>query len=215
MQKTVRFTEPASDVRPYGATRLVGYAPKLARRITLYGENSLHCLIMLEADPSIITYCERPIVITDIKPKRVVDFWVKKNDQEELWLILRPSEHGWLDQGDAPTYAFKSWAETNKLNLRLLLPETLVKSQIWQDNWIEILGYLSPNVGVIPKSIAKEIVDYAAQPKTIRELEENFESTDSMIVRAAIFNLVHQGKLKIPDLEKSPLTRNTLVAHYG
>lgn len=215
MQQTVRFTEPASGIRPYGATRLDGYAPKLARRITLYGENSLHCLITLEADPSIITYCERPIVITDIKPKRVVDFWVKKNDQEELWLILRPSEHDWLAQGNAPTHAFKVWAEKNKLNLRLLLPETFVKSQVWLDNWIEILGYLSPNVGVIPKSITKEIVDYATQPKTIRELEENFASTNRMLVRSAIFKLVHQGKLKIPDLEKSSLTRDTLVAHYG
>lgn len=144
-----------------------------------------------------------------------MDFWVKKNDQEELWLILRPSEHDWLAQGDAPTHAFKVWAETNKLNLRLLLPETFVKTQVWLDNWIEILGYLSPNVGVIPKSITKEIVDYATQPKTIRELEENFASTDRTLVRSAIFNLVHQGKLKIPDLEKSSITRDTLVAHYG
>ena len=214
MQPTIRFTEPASDIRPYGSARLDGYAPKLARHITLYGENSLHALITLEADPSIITYCERPTVITDLQPERVLDFWVRRKDQEELWLILRPSENDWLHQDNAPTYAFKVWAEANNLKLLFLLPENLVRSQAWQDNWIEILGYIASNVSAIPKSILKEIESYVAQPRTIRDIEGNFASVDKILVRSAIFQLVHQGILKIPDIEESPLKKSTIIAQY-
>ena len=54
---------------------------------------------MIESDPAITSYCERPLVVPKAIPKRVVDFWVQTKEGGQFWILLRPSE---MDEDMAP-----------------------------------------------------------------------------------------------------------------
>lgn len=71
------FKKAADHTRPYGSHRYDVFAPKLRRFVTLFGSDALDAWIVLESDPSVISYCERPLVAPGATPKRIVDFWEK------------------------------------------------------------------------------------------------------------------------------------------
>ena len=86
MVTKVRFLKAADNSRPFKGHRYDVFGLKVDRSITLFGRNSLNTWVLLEADSNVVSYCERPLVIPDVKPKRVVDFWVNFLDREELWI---------------------------------------------------------------------------------------------------------------------------------
>ncbi len=85
------FEKAADNTRPYGSHRYDVFAPKLRRSLTLFGRTALDAWTILESDRSILSYCERRLVIPKINSKRVVDFWVRRKDEDQFWFLLRPS----------------------------------------------------------------------------------------------------------------------------
>ncbi|MDP1656056.1 MAG: hypothetical protein Q8K91_02860 [Hylemonella sp.] len=69
------FSTPLDIKRPYGSFRFDVFSLKADRRMTLYGKAALCQFIELESDFEVTALCERPLLIPDIKPKRLVDFW--------------------------------------------------------------------------------------------------------------------------------------------
>jgi hypothetical protein len=92
MAVDVRYTKAADNSRPHKTHRYDVFGPKLGRNLTIFGSIPLNNWIRVEADPAINTYCERPVVIPDTKSKRMIDFWVKYHDHEELWILQRQSD---------------------------------------------------------------------------------------------------------------------------
>ena len=125
----LRFTAPADNSRPYGSHRFDTFCIKVGRRATVFGDLCLSALIRLEIDPSVLAYCERPMVLEDLKPKRVVDFWVKRTSGEELWFLLRPSEKAWPTGTGGPGKAFSTWASAQ--NLTSFAPVGISLSRTW------------------------------------------------------------------------------------
>jgi hypothetical protein len=52
--------EPIALDRPRGAHRLEAFSLKADRRLTLYRQSALDQWVILEADPSVTGFCERP-----------------------------------------------------------------------------------------------------------------------------------------------------------
>ena len=69
------FSSAADNSRPFGSHRYDVYGPKIRRRLFLYGELSLNGFIAIESDPEISSYCERPVVITELN--RLLKFGVE------------------------------------------------------------------------------------------------------------------------------------------
>lgn len=65
------FSTPLDVKRPYGSFRFDVFSLKADRRMTLYGKAALCQFIELESDFEVTALCERPLLIPDIKPKRL------------------------------------------------------------------------------------------------------------------------------------------------
>ena len=89
---SLMFDKPLDIPRPYKSYRFDGYSLKAGRRMTLYGKAALCQLIELEANPEVTAVCERPLMIPDAKPKRVVDFWAMEGGVPTFYLLLKNGE---------------------------------------------------------------------------------------------------------------------------
>lgn len=211
-QPQQRFTAPADNTRPFKSHRYDVFGVKIGRRLTLFGDQALSAFIALEADPSVLAYCERPIVIKDFKPKRVVDFWVQRTSGEELWFLLRPTERTWRSDPNAPNAAFNVWAAASNLSVVLHVPEDLGLTDEARRNWGEILRYLSANLRFVQAELAERIYLMCGDGRTICEIQNLLADEDPILVRTAIFWLIHQGRIQIPSIHMSSLSLDTLVA---
>jgi hypothetical protein len=86
----LQFFRAIDDVRPYGTHRYDVYGPKVDRRLTLFGHRTLNAWLQLEFNPDVVAYCERPLRVPDIRPARMVDFWVHRRDDGERFLVVLP-----------------------------------------------------------------------------------------------------------------------------
>ena len=88
--RTVTYcTENEETPRPRGGRLIEAYSAKLQRRIRLFDHLCFAQWIRLEADPTTITFCERPVRLGPERDARVVDFWVEALSGEEF-LLLEP-----------------------------------------------------------------------------------------------------------------------------
>lgn len=109
MENSLHITEPVALVRPRGAHRFEAFSPKLARRLTLYRRALLEQWFLLEADPAVTTFCERPGYVHVEGLQRLADFWVRYADRQELVILddshadeKMPKPHRALDGAALP-----------------------------------------------------------------------------------------------------------------
>lgn len=143
MATTARFLKAADNSRPYKSHRYDVFGLKIDRNVTLFGQAPLNAWIRLEADPAVISYCERPLIVPDTKPKRIVDFWVRFRDREELWILSRHSELGANIEPHDAIPAFATWATSNRMAVQFVKPIDLVEQTTYLDNWGRIIRELS------------------------------------------------------------------------
>ena len=86
-EQSIRHSEPVSRRRTRGARRLIAYSP----RVQLHSRVAFDLWLVLEADPNVIYFCERPIRLLTETGERVIDFWSRDANSETYWCI-----------GDAP-----------------------------------------------------------------------------------------------------------------
>ena len=205
------FSSATDNSRPFGSHRYDVYGPKIGRRLFLYGELPLNGFTAIESDPDISSYCERPVVITELKPRRVVDFWVQRGQSGELWLLLRPSEWKWLDRKHQPSEAFHAWAEDQGLEIKLITPEKIGAGSILLGNWGEILRYLSANTKYTDPLLISKVLESCHDEISIKALQERLPEEDPVILRTAIYTLLHKGMLISKDLIEKRLGPQTSV----
>ncbi|ABR91924.1 Uncharacterized conserved protein [Janthinobacterium sp. Marseille] len=204
-----RFHKPVDNTRPYGSHRYDVYGPKLGRMLTLFGQTALRAWTTLEADPEVASYCERPIVITHTKPKRVVDFWINRNGRDELWFLLRNSELSSTRLDSHQSQSFKHWAASNEFDIKCTDPEDLENQSVYFENWGAIIRYLSANAKTIQSQLGNQICNLAKEPLTLNELQQHVREQDPIVVRTVLFSLVHEGKIRCLEIREKPIGLNS------
>ncbi|REE07129.1 hypothetical protein B0G71_7606 [Paraburkholderia sp. BL27I4N3] len=74
MADTLQVTRPMTLGRPRGARRFEAFSPKLARRAKFYRLALLEQWLLLEANPKVITFCERPGYVLINEDRHLADF---------------------------------------------------------------------------------------------------------------------------------------------
>jgi hypothetical protein len=211
MASKVRFSTAADNTRPYKSHRYEVFSLKLARKISLFGQTPLNAWIALEADPAVVSYCERPLVIPDIKPKRVVDFWVGYRDREELWVLQRPSSHDGLADPMTEIPAFATWASSQRMPVRFIEPADPVTQRTYLDNWGRIIRDLSANRKYVPASLLERVRASFTGPRPLSTLPGLFPDDDPVLLRTAAYALIHNGSLRCADIDQTSLGPTTLL----
>ena len=181
-----RFTIPIDDARPKGAARFELWAPKLKRRITLFDPFHVQLWTLLESNPRVSTYCERPAYWQAGAQQQLIDFWVSAGRREQCWVVTaepQPARDGVLDPD-------------RSIDVRYVHAKNLASRNVWIENWMRILPYLSSNARFVSEQLMSDIEQAASHAPTLGEIERDFQPHDIVLVRTAAFMLLHKGRLK-------------------
>jgi hypothetical protein len=77
---TLHVTKPVALGHPRGAHRFEAFSPKLARRVNYYRRAVLEQWLLLEANPKVIIFCDRPGYMLINEDRHLAEFWVRYVD---------------------------------------------------------------------------------------------------------------------------------------
>lgn len=194
-----RFREPLEMTRPRGGRLLEAFSPKLARPIRLFERARFEQWIRLEADPAVLSLCERPTRLGIKRDGRLIDFWVQRRNGEEMPLL----GHGDAEQA-VPD-------QIDGMALRVVAPAELAAAHIWVTNWQRMLPVINATRTLLPKGLAKSVLSFVHEPIALARIEHQFSIGDPSLVRGVIFELLRTGGLCAPALHTQPLSLHTLL----
>lgn len=200
------YTAPADTRRPYGAHRFDVYSLKAKRRLTLFGVRTLVHWVGLEADPAVTRLCERPLVIRDVRPHRVVDFWVNGPEVNKFVLLLRDGEVKDAERRRQALTAFRTWAADVGCTVEELPRPTTPPTGVWLSNWIQVLQQISSYEPYLTAQLVRRVENELSARKPMRIVLEAVSDIDPESVRAAICMLIRRGTHRIVDLDSQPLS---------
>lgn len=211
MSKTLRFTKPVGNIRPFKSHRYDVVGLKVDRHLTHFSLTSLYAWVSLEADPRVCAYCERPLIIPDQKPRIPVDFWVQYTDHEELWILHRPGEFDGERDFAAKLPAFSEWAHSENLKLRPESKERYLARSVYLDNWGRILRDLTSNRRYVSNHLSRKVQEAFDVPRPLGALEGLYPDEDPVLLRTGAYDLLHAGKLTCKDLADHPVGPPTVI----
>ncbi|MDF3887757.1 hypothetical protein [Cupriavidus basilensis] len=204
MEDSLHIAEPVAFVRPRGAHRFEAFSPKLKRRLTFYRRCAFDQWVLIESDPVIGHFCERPGFIQFRGRRHLADFLVSYSDRQELILLLDPV----VDEEAKEGLEFRA----DVLNVRLVDATELAASRIWIDNWQRMLPSIVATRGLVSVSLLDAVERFVASPKPLLAIEREFSKGDPVLVRAAIFTLLQTGRVHAEELRTDPLSWMTKFA---
>ncbi|MEX3973794.1 hypothetical protein [Paraburkholderia caribensis] len=199
MENPPHIAEPVALARPRAAHRFEAFSPKLGRRMTFYRRALLEQWVLLEADPLVITFCERPGYVQMNGHNRLADFWARYVDRDELVILDDIPCEGITTKPDRAL-------DENRLAIRQVVSAELAAARIWIENWQRMLPCLIANRGLMSPTLPQAIARFARQPQRLLDIEREFSTGDPVLVRAAVFDLLHNGRVSAPDLRTQPLS---------
>ena len=183
--------------------RIEVYSPKLGRRVTHFSRTAYEAWLLLESDPTIKTFCERPAYLDD-QAQRVIDFWVNRGRHASFWLLA-------TDKAEHVTWPQR----VHELPLRVIRREELVAQSIRVQNWSRIVPYLASFARHLDPRLQQDVLGRLAKPHRLERLEASFHPLDAASVRAAVFTLLAAGDVVAPELERTPLGPTTVFKRAG
>lgn len=203
MNDFTRFQLPIQSIRPRGARLIEAFSIKLGRRLQCYGNLAFNLWILLETDPSVESFCERPTHLEFEDCKRLADYWIKRKSQEEF-LVIDPSI---LDLKPCPS--------TSKVPIRIITLSDLSAARVWINNWQRLLPIIIASREHISPSLERSITKFIKEPMQLARIEREFVTGDPTLIRAALFHLLHKGILEAPSLHVEPLSFLTYFEPSG
>ena len=95
--------------------------------------------------------------------------------------------------------------------MRYVHAKTLASRTIWLENWMRILPYLSANVRFVGGRLMNDIEQAASVAPTLGDIERDFQPHDIVLVRTAVFMLLHRGRLRADGLRTQTLGSRTVL----
>ena len=203
MEDSRSIAGPITIARPRGAHRFEAFSPKLARRVMFYQRPAVEQWLLLEADPAVVTFCERPGYAQIDGCRRLADFWVRYGDREELILL---GEGRFEDESPAGNTDLDDKA----LSIRYVVVADLAAARTWIDNWQRMLPYLVANRDLVAPTLPGEIEQFLKEPQRLLAIEREFSIGDPVLVRSALFGLLHSGRVNAQELRTQPLSLLTM-----
>lgn len=151
--------------------------------------------------------------IPGLARNRCFDFWVARTDGEELLVLLRDGELAGATQRSKHAVIAKLDGTMHEGALvRCLNPDHMANHGIALANWGSMIRDLSAFERFVPHSLCKELRKALAQPKSIREVQQEFASHDSTTVSIGIYLLLHRGQAVCNQLATHALGPELVIA---
>ena len=195
-----RFLAPRSAARPRGARLVEGFSPKLGRRVTLFDHTAFGAWIDLEADPDVLTFCERPAVTVAEAAGASIDFWVRRGDGEHFVSIVGSEASGGWPQPLVDGIAVHRFTGAD-----------LAARRMWVTNWQRMLPVVNATRGLLSAVLLKSVQACVCEPLPLARIEREVSRGDVVLARGAIFELLRTGRLAAPALRTQPLSLHSVM----
>ena len=193
----LRYGLAVTTPRPKGTRLLIGFSPKLQRRVTLHNRRAFEQWLLLESDPSVEAFCERPVMIKTSHGVKLADFWVRAGTREAFLVMDETALQDCVEIG------------VDILAIRHVDAAELAASRQWTQNWEHMLPVINASIGSIPSSLATDVRRFLDAPRPLMQIERHFAIGDPSVVRACVFELLRIGYLAAPSLRTEALTLTT------
>ena len=160
MTESVSYTRAVLFSRPAGRRRIEVFSPKIARRLSLGGYDAYRTWLVIEANPRIITFCERPTYV-DGPRGPVIDFWVQLSDDPdgEFWIIEGLERPPSVPDKPAP----QPLTDLHSLPVRYINRADLLSWATPISNWARILPFMVSHRRYRDKLLEQYIMSYLNQ----------------------------------------------------
>lgn len=207
----------------YGSNYWEFYSPKLNRVVSFYSDLERDHGILVEADPSIVWFCEQPIRV-NVKidghdRETILDMLVRFKDGREEYREVKYARDLENIEKDSQLArqleAQLTWCVVTANQYRVVTDEEIRHNPLYLQNWKRIVAHLAATSSFHFLDLEERV--FAAmrtQPVwSLGDLERYCDSTASQLARAAIFRLIHRGELEAP-LDKVSLTTSLILRRH-
>ena len=181
------------------------WAPKLKRPVLLTSQGQLRLWAMLEANPSVNRYCERPSWPAECGPRPALDFWVLREHQP-VWLASEEL---------ASTLPIQDPCQQQGIVVQSVTANDLDSHSVWIQNWLSLLPYLSATSSLNLDHLGKQVVEFFTRESSFDDAERHFARDDGVLVRTAVIAQLHAGRLFSGDLLTRPWDLDTRVVRIS
>lgn len=205
-----RFDQPSKALRPPKSHRFDVFGLKIRRPVVLYNRPPLDTWVDLESDPSVVWYCERPLLIEEAGVRRVVDFYAVRANREELHICRTEAEardkQTLLDR--CPGFA--NWCTHNELSVNYQDPMSSPQLSVARANWGQVIRELSAFRRYASTELVSAVRSELAQSLSLSQLRILFPKADPVILKIALFQLLHQGAAVAEEFDRAPFSSDML-----
>jgi hypothetical protein len=153
----LHYERAVESKRRPGQRRIEVFSPKIKRRLTLFSWDAHDAWLLLEADPTVQAFCERPTYVKD-GAGRVLDFWVDRGGHSKFWALSSEDS----DSESLPR-------TVHGVTLRVLRRPDMIAFAMRIQNWAQILPYRISFVRHSDRGdLKKRIFTYANRTSRIR-----------------------------------------------
>jgi hypothetical protein len=99
---------------------------------------------------------------------------------------------------------------TDDIDVRYIDARSLASRSVWIENWMRILPYLSANARFVGDRLLIDGEQASSSGPTLGDIERDFQPHDIVLVRTAVFTLLHQGRVKAHALRERLLDSRTV-----
>lgn len=219
--RVLPFTPRPVWVQPqnnYGSNRWIVYSPKLDRVVILYSDLERDHWVLVEADLTIVQFCEQPLRISvrlaSGTVQTIFDMWLKfRNGHEELREVKYKDQVDGSPRAKRQLEAQATWTSLVSFRYSLVTEDVIRANPVFLANWKRILSYLGPRSRADLRremdQIRSLLAKFVALP--IGQIESRLSHLDYMLVRTALYKLIHAGEARAVGLDTRKLDGFTLV----
>lgn len=215
------FTPSPVWVRPqnnYGSNRWVVFSSKLGRTVILYSDLERDHWVLIESDPTIQLFCEQPLRVsvrlTAGTVATIFDMWIKwRCGREELREVKYKDQVRNSARVSRQLEAQAAWASLASFPYSVMTEDVIRANPILLANWKRILSYLGPRSRAHLRretdQVKSVLANFGGLP--IGQLESRLSHLDCILVRTALYKLIHSGQARAIGLDTRKLDGFTLV----
>lgn len=137
MKDSPSTIRPVEVPRPKGSHLIEAYSPKLGRRLSFHSRAAFTLWLVIETDPKVCMFCERPGFIQSGGKSQLAQFWVQYAARQEI-LMLAATDDNVFAESPSEIQCIDT-----ELSVRVVEFAELAAARIWTNNWERMLPLVS------------------------------------------------------------------------